>query len=54
MYLFSISLYEQVHLKFHMTKRLRKVTKIMYQYKRIMILKIFTDVDLCIHTSISK
>jgi len=37
-----------------MTKRLRKITKIIYQYKPILILKIFTDVDLCINTSISK
>jgi len=37
-----------------MTRRLRKITNIIYQYKHIMILKIFTDVDLCINMSISK
>jgi len=50
LYPFSILLYEHVHLKF-MTKRLRTITKI---YLPIMILKIFTDGDLCINTSIYK
>ena len=51
---FNISFYAHVPLKFLMTKRLRKITIFFYQYKHIMILKTFTDVDLCINTSISK
>jgi len=49
MYPFSISFCEHVclPLKFLMTKRLRKIEKILYQYEYIMILKIFTDIDLC-------
>ena len=52
-YPFSISLYEHLSLKFLIKKGWGK-EKYIYQYKHTMILKIFTDVDLRINTSISK